>query len=94
MSEAAGMSVFATFAAFVLLAFPSETAWPHLVEVAPVVGAEFLAHVGWGFGVYIPVMLGFYAIVIGGQLVASPTVAARTRRRLGFAAEAMACARR
>ncbi|MEV8265789.1 hypothetical protein AB0P00_16755 [Microbacterium sp. NPDC077057] len=90
MSEIAGMSVFATFAAFVLLAFPSETALPQLVEVAPVAGAEVLTHIGWGFGVYIPVMLGFYAIVIGGQLVASPTVAARTRRRLGFAAEAMA----
>ncbi|MCC9053549.1 hypothetical protein LOK55_04400 [Microbacterium sp. F2E] len=90
MSEIAGMSVFTTFAAFVLLAFPSETALPHLVEVAPVAGAEVLTHIGWGFGVYIPVMLGFYAIVIGGQLVASPTVAARTRRRLGFAAEAMA----
>lgn len=90
MSEIAGMSVFATFATFVLLAFPSATAWSHLVEVAPVAGAEVLTHIGWGFGVYIPVMLGFYAIVIGGQLVASPTVAARTRRRLGFAAEAMA----
>lgn len=51
MSEIAGMSVFATFAAFVLLAFPSETALPHLVEVAPVAGAEALAHIGWGFGV-------------------------------------------
>ena len=90
MGEIAGLSIVATFVAFVLLAFPSESALPQLEKAAPVAGAEVLTHIGWGFGVFIPVMLGFYAIVIGGQLVAAPAVAARTRRQLGFVAETMA----
>lgn len=57
---------------------------------APVAGAVVLQHIGWAFGVYIPILLGFYAIVIGGQLVVEPATAAKTRRRLGFVAELIA----
>ena len=58
-------------------------------EIASVAGNEVLQHIGWGFGVYIPVLLSFYAIVIGGQLVASSTASA-TRRTLGAVAQMIA----
>lgn len=53
-------------------------------------GATVLDHIGWTFGVYVPVLLGFYVVVIGGQLEASPAVAGTVRRRLGTVAEVMA----
>lgn len=62
------------------------------VEVARVAGEEALAQVGWGFGVYIPTLLGFYAIVAGGQLIGGEAAAARVRRVLGFVAELMLAA--
>ncbi len=74
-----------------LLARPSASL-SDLIVHAPSVGAIVVDHIGWALGVYVPVLLGFYAIVIGGQLVAPPTVAARIRRRLGFVAEAMVAA--
>ncbi len=62
------------------------------VEAARVAGEEALAQVGWGFGVYIPTLLGFYAIVAGGQLIGGEAAAARVRRVLGFVAELMLAA--
>jgi hypothetical protein len=88
-SEIVGMSAFATFLGFMLLAFPGDNWVAQIISVAPVAGMQVLQHIGWGFGVYIPVMLGFYAIVVGGQLVVSPR-AAQIRRTLAFTAEAMA----
>jgi hypothetical protein len=90
--EIFGMSAFTTFLASITLAFPVDGWVSRIVDVAPVAGAQVLENIGWGFGVYIPVMLGFYAIVIGGQLVVSPRVAAQTRRTLAYTAEAMASA--
>jgi hypothetical protein len=45
-------------------------------------GEVVLAHVGWGFGIAVPTVLGFYVIVTGGQLLGSPSESA-TRRALG-----------
>ncbi|MFB2557096.1 hypothetical protein [Herbiconiux liangxiaofengii] len=59
------------------------------MEWAITAGRVVLQHIGWAFGAYIPVLLGFYAIVIGGQLVGEPETAFRTRRTLGFVAEMM-----
>lgn len=91
VSEIMGMSVFGLFIVFALGAFPAGSDGGYrAVELASRAGIVLLQHIGWAFGAYIPILLGFYAIVIGGQLVADPAVAARTRRTLGFVAEAMA----
>ncbi|MBP5801327.1 hypothetical protein J2D78_04440 [Microbacterium maritypicum] len=63
-----------------------------VLDSAPKVGAVVIDHIGWAFGVYVPVLLGFYVVIIGGQLTAPKEVAARIRRRLGFVAEAMVAA--
>lgn len=91
VSEIAGMSVAGLFVVFVLCAAPGGSgSFAEAIEVAPALGAVVLQHIGWGFGAYVPLLLGFYAIVIGGQLVADPATAALTRRRLGLVAEAIA----
>ncbi len=87
------MGMFCVLSTYVILAAPGgegslQQAW----GTAPIAGSRALEHIGWGFGVYIPVLLGFYAIVIGGQFVASSAVVARTRRTLGLVAQAMAAA--
>lgn len=93
MSEIIGMSILGVFLVFLLgMAADSGDGGYLAMELAPEAGALVLEHIGWGFGAYIPILLGFYAIVIGGQLVAAPATAARTRRTLGFVAEAMASA--
>lgn len=92
LREIAGAGAFLAVATYLFLAFlggeeTPEGAW----RVAPVAGEQVLQHIGWGFGVNIPVLLAFYAIVIGGQLVASPSASA-TRRTLGAVAQMMAAA--
>ncbi len=90
VTEIIGMSVLGLFIVFVLAAFPGGNDGVYrAMGLAPAAGAVVLQHIGWAFGAYIPILLGFYAIVIGGQLVADPATAARTRRILGFVAEAM-----
>lgn len=94
ISEMAGMSV-ATICITIGLAVTfggGEDLVPRAMVWTLTAGESVLDHIGWGFGVYIPTLLGFYAIVIGGQLVATPTAARRIRRVLGFVAEAMAAA--
>jgi hypothetical protein len=70
--------------------------WPgtpgKYLGLASVAGEAALGHIGWAFGAYIPILLGFYAIVIGGQFVGDASSAAKTRRTLGFVAEGMASA--
>lgn len=70
--------------------------WPgtpgKYLGLTPVAGEAALGHIGWTFGAYIPILLGFYAIVIGGQFVGDASSAAKTRRTLGFVAEGMASA--
>lgn len=73
------------------IARPSATAMDLLAH-APVVGAAVVDHIGWAFSVYVPVLLGFYVVIVGGQLAAPKRVAALLRRRLGFVAEAMVAA--
>lgn len=92
LSEIAGASAVLVVLTYIILAAPGgggslEQVW----NTAPIAGGQVLEHIGWGFGVYIPVLLAFYAIVIGGQLVESPAAAA-TRRSLGLVAQAMAAA--
>lgn len=62
------------------------------ISLAPAAGATVLEHIGWVFGAYIPILLGFYAIVVGGSLVTDDAAAARTRRNLGTVAEVMVSA--
>lgn len=90
VTEIVGVSVLGLFIVFALGAFPGGNEGVHrALSLAPMAGSVLLQHIGWTFGAYIPILLGFYAIVIGGQLVGDPATAARTRRDLGFVAEAM-----
>lgn len=57
-------------------------------SLASAAGEAVLGHIGWAFGVFVPILLAFYAIVIGGQLAATVD-AAKTQRTLGMIAEAM-----
>ncbi|MGY3565091.1 hypothetical protein [Sinomonas sp. RB5] len=49
-----------------------------------------LDQLGWTWGIYVAVLLAFYAVIGGEQIVGSRVTAARTRRNLGFFAELMA----
>ncbi len=60
-----------------------------LVAVASQAGQEVLQHIGWAFGVYVPVLLSFYAIVLGVEL-ATPEESTRLRKTLGLVALVMA----
>lgn len=91
LKEIVAVSTIGLVVVLVLTAFPlGDDRVYRVMGLAPEAGAAVLEHIGWAFGVYIPVLLGFYAIVIGGQLVADPATASRTRRVLGVVAEAMA----
>ena len=59
--------------------------WPQIV----IAGQVVLLHIGWGLGVYVPTLLGFYAIVVGKQWIVGQSDAAETRRSLGFVAEVL-----
>lgn len=84
------VSAVGLFIVFVLAALPGGNDGVYrAMGLAPVAGTVVLEHIGWAFGAYIPILLGFYAIVIGGQLVADPAAEARMRRTLGFTAETM-----
>lgn len=50
-------------------------------------GETVLEHLGWGLGIYVPVLLGFYAIVIGGDVVAPGVQMDRVRRLLALTAQ-------
>lgn len=60
-----------------------------LLAVASQAGQEVLQHIGWAFGVYVPVLLSFYAIVLGVEL-ATPEESTRLRKTLGLVAMVMA----
>ncbi|MDM7886582.1 hypothetical protein QUG92_15835 [Curtobacterium sp. RHCKG23] len=49
-------------------------------------GTVLAAHIGWYYGALIPLLLGFYAFIGGGQLLGVPHVQ-RSRRNLGLVAE-------
>ena len=84
--------------AFVLLA--AAVAWPfgvaedldRLGRFAGAAGSVVLAHIGWAFGAYIPVLLGFYVIVLGGQIVGPRDRADKVRRNLGYVSELLVAA--
>lgn len=73
--------LFGTIAYFCYLA----GVFPPLLSWSAAAGEVVLAHIGWGFGIAVPTMLGFYVIVTGGQVLGSPTESA-TRRALGAVA--------
>jgi len=91
--EISGLGFAATLIGFFTIAMPLPGAdWiGRLVALAPAAGAQVLQHIGWGLGIFVSVLLGFYLIVIGGQFVQSPAEA-KTRRHLGFVAELVAAA--
>lgn len=53
-------------------------------------GKLLLDQIGWTWGIYVAVLLAFYAVIGGEQILGSRMAAARTRRNLGFVAEIMA----
>lgn len=93
VTEIIAMSLLGVTASFVLASIPVGTnGADRVLSLAPAAGAVVLEHIGWAFGVYVPILLGFYVIVIGGQLVGDQSTAAKYRRTLGFVAEAMTAA--
>lgn len=60
--------------------------------VTATAGALLYEQAGWALNTYIAVLLGFYVVSIGGQLLGGPNVALRTRRILGFVGELMTAA--
>lgn len=55
-------------------------------------GRVLLNHVDWAMSIYVTTLLGFYAVVIGGQILAGGAAARQTRRVLGGVAELMSAA--
>lgn len=93
VTEILAMSLLGITGTFVLASMPVGTnGASRVLGLAPAAGTVVLEHIGWAFGVYVPILLGFYVIVIGGQLVGDPSTAAKYRRTLGFVAEAMTAA--
>jgi hypothetical protein len=89
--EICAMGLLGVFIVFFLCAAPGGSGGAaRAFEMGAAAGTAVLDNIGWAFNAYVPVLLGFYAIVIGGQLVAEPAAAAQTRRTLGFVAEGMA----
>lgn len=94
-NEFAGLCAIAVFAGVViplieLVNFsPQGTNLAHIFTNA---GKSLLAQVGWSFPLTITVLLGFFAVLIGGQLFASQEDSDRLRRTLGFTAESIAAA--
>ncbi|WP_313280557.1 hypothetical protein [Timonella senegalensis] len=52
-------------------------------------GPEIADHIGWALGIFIPMQLGFYALIIGKQIAGDPESTAATRRSLGSVAVLM-----
>ena len=93
VAEIVAMGFLGLFLTLVLGLFPfGNDGVDRAIRSALVAGAVVMQHIGWALGTYIPILLGFYAIVVGGQLTAEPATAARTRRTLGFTAELMTAA--
>jgi MFS family permease len=73
--EIVGMGVFGLLSLFVLPMLPSGSeGFSRMMGLAPTAGAVVIEHIGWAFGAYIPILLGFYAIVIGRQLIDDPAL--------------------
>jgi hypothetical protein len=62
------------------------------IEWTVAAGRLLSGQVGWTLTIYVTVLLAFYAVSIGGQILGDANAAARTRRVLGFIAELMAAA--
>jgi len=65
--------------------------WAAVPEWIQSAGTTLEKHIGWYFGVLVSLLLSFYAVVGGGQLLGVPHVQ-RSRRILGFVAELFAAA--
>ncbi|WP_040595147.1 hypothetical protein [Timonella senegalensis] len=52
-------------------------------------GPEIADHLGWALGVFIPMQLGFYALIIGKQIAGDAESTAATRKSLGSLAVLM-----
>ncbi|WP_152607137.1 hypothetical protein [Clavibacter michiganensis] len=54
------------------------------------IGGVVIDHVGWEFGVIVPVLLGFYVLVLGGRQTMGLRRTSAVRRNLSIAAELLA----
>ncbi|TFD88559.1 hypothetical protein E3T61_12050 [Cryobacterium lactosi] len=68
--------------------YGGQLAW----EIAVGAGELLFNELGWVMSTYITVLLGFYAVSIGGQILGDQDSADATRRVMGFVAELMAAA--
>lgn len=67
----------------ILFAIDSGAVWVNVAHL----GEEASEHVGWAIGAYVPVLLGFYVVIVGGGLLQVDV--ARTRRVLSSIAVAV-----
>lgn len=91
LTEIVLYSVLAMVGGFIYLALTSNPRalridWESLV----LAGEAVLGQIGWGLGTYVPIMLGFYAVIASGRLPGNDPVGDRTHRLMGVAAEALA----
>lgn len=63
-----------------------------LLRFAGEAGSVLIGHVDWAMNIYVTTLLGFYAVVIGGQILGGGSAVRDTRRVLGAVAELMAAA--
>lgn len=70
--------------AFAFLVFYGRHGFTSAAEVGHTLAGQF----GWMLSVYVPVQLGFYAVVLGGQIKEASSET-RIRRNLGLVAEAI-----
>lgn len=90
LSEFAGLVLMALIVAVVLPAAFMTGALDTLSRMIFDGGKELYAQAGWALTLYITVLLGFFAVSIGGQILATPVEGNRIRRTLGLTAEVLA----
>jgi hypothetical protein len=92
ISETAGLALGVVLLLFVPFAIIGALdSWGAAVDAASSAGEALIPHVGWALTGDVTVLLGFYLVVLGGQILDGGD-AARTRRVLGVVAESMAAA--
>lgn len=94
LREMAGFS-FATCALSGYFIYMLRTSLPQrfsesLFDDLAAMGGVLLQHIGWLFGLLVPVLLGLYVLVLGGQWVMGPHDGSRLRRDLSLVAEWLA----
>jgi hypothetical protein len=92
VAETAALSLTALLLVFIPFSIIGAVDSPDAaLRAAGSAGEALIPHVGWALTGNVTVLLGFYLVVIGGQILDGGD-AARTRRVFGFVAELMAAA--